>query len=448
MISCVIYIAGGTNMEEENLKRFNEEQPNSAPRMEMLIVMEYLKEYAYDKDHATTQAEIIKFGEEKYHTKIRRDRVGQILIHLEQISNDTPELLPFTVKSIDYNKIKKYYVPQRMFKESDIVDIVSSLDSNDYLTKSKANLLANRFLNVAANKASHDRIINKIQRRGHKTIKVDDESLNKRQLFLNAADNQIRIVFQIMNLRRVSFSDSLPEDIRREARDNPNYTFWGFAVKTIQPNETEPKPVIYLDQYQIAMVTSFDNIEITDVESTSRWNSDIAYPLVGRYTDIDEWLKDHYKGQDGNTREIKLKVNMNDEEKFKKFKVSFKKHWKKDLEYEVVDRDVPYLGRDKDGKVVEKVIVAHDAVFTINTNRAAFEHWYLDEGNFDIAVILSPKRFNNFYLAEKIRRYARRINKYGQGIIYRVERQMRHETEENAENTSNSPADSQNNTNN
>ena len=435
-------------MEEENLKRFKEEQPNSAPRMEMLIVMEYLKEYAYDKDHATTQAEIIKFGEEKYNTKIRRDRVGQILIHLEQISNDTPELLPFTVKSIDYNKIKKYYVPQRMFKESDIVDIVSSLDSNDYLNKDKANLLANRFLNVAANKASHNRIISKIQRRGHKTIKVDDESLNKRQLFLNAADNQIRIVFQIKNLMRASFSNSLPTDVRREAKINPNYTFWGFAVKTIQPNETEPKPVIYLDQYQIAMVTAFDNIEITDVESLSRWNKDIAYPLVGRYDDIDVWLKDHYKGQDGITREIKLKVTTNDEEKFKKFKVSFKKHWKKDLEYEIVDREVPYLTRDKDGKIIEKVLVAHDAVFTISANREAFEHWYLDEGNFDMAVILSPKRLNNFYLSEKIRRYARRINKYGQGIIYRIERQVKEEAKENVENNSNSPANSQNNENN
>ena len=431
-------------MDQENLARFKEEQPNSAPRMEMLIVMEYLKEYAYDKEHATTQMEIVKFAEEKYNTKIRRDRIGQILIHLEQVSNDLPELLPFTIKSVDFNKIKKYYVPQRMFKESDIVDIVSSLDANDYLPKAKANLLANRFLSVTANKADHERIIKKIQRRGHKTIKVDDESLSKRQNFLNAADNQIRITFKIKNMRRAHFSETLPENVRREARTNPDYSFWGFAVKTVQP-EAEPKPIVYLDQYQIAMITSFDNIEITDVESTSRWKEEtLSYPLVGKYSNIDDWIKDYYKGQAGKTMDITLKVTTNDEAWFNKFKASFKKHWKKDLEYEIVDREVPFLVRGEDGKPVRKVDIAHDAVFTINTTKDAFEHWYIDEGNFDYAVALNPRWINDYYLSERVRRYARRLNKYGAGSLYRVERIVREEPKEDAENTNNSRVNSGN----
>ena len=436
-------------MEEENLKRFNEEQPNSTPRMEMLIVMEYLKEYAFDKEHATTQAEIIKFANDKYHTNIRRDRVGQILIHLEQISNDMPELLPFTIKSVEFSKIKKYYVPQRMFKESDIVDIVSSLDANDYLVKSKANLLANKFLNVAANKAIHDRIIKKIQKRGHKTIKVDAESLNKRQIFLDAADSQARIVFKVNSLRRVSFSSPLPDDVRKEARMNPNYTFWGFAVMAYQPDQ-EPKPVIYLDQYQIALITSFDNLEITDVEGLSHWNEEaLSYPLIGKYSNIDDWLKDHYKGQDGKTIDITLKVTTNDEAWFKKFKTAFKKHWKKDLEYRIVDREVPYVIRNKDGVVERRVDIAHDAVFTINTTKSAFEHWYIDEGNFDYTVALSPKWINDYYLADRVRRYARRLNKYGDGYLYQIVRKPRENPEDKkVENTNNSPANSQNNENN
>ena len=421
----------GKMMDEEKLKRFNEEQPNSTPRMEMLIVMEYLKENAYDKEHATTQAEIIKFANEKYNTNIRRDRVGQILIHLEQISNEMPELLPFTIKSVDYNKIKKYYVPQRMFKESDIVDIVSSLDSNDYLVKSKANLLANKFLDVAANKAIHDRIIKKIQKRGHKTVKVDDESLSKRQLFLDAADNQTRIVFKIKSIRRASFSSPLPDDVRKEARINPDYTFWGFAVKTVQPAE-EPKPVIYLDQYQIALITSFDNIDITDIESLSHWNEEaLSYPLVGEYTNIEDWIKDHYKGLDGRTFNLTLKVTTNDATWFNKFKASFKKHWKKELEYKIVDREVPFMIKNKEGQVERKVEIAHDAVFTVTANKEAFEHWYIDEGNFDRAVVLSPKWMNDYYLAERVRRYARRLNKYGEGFLYQVNRKVREKPEEN-----------------
>ena len=78
----------------------------------------------------------------------------------------------------------------------------------------------------------------------------------------------------------------------------------------------------------------------------------------------------------------------------------------------------------------------------------AFEHWYLDEGNFDRVVILSPKYLNERFLSEKIIRYARRINKYGESINFNVERHVREkpaEKEENADKTPVNPAADNNN---
>ena len=61
---------------------FNYEQPNSTPRMEMLIVIDFLQKEAYDEYHAAKQKDIIDYAKKYYGIDIRRDRIAQILAHL------------------------------------------------------------------------------------------------------------------------------------------------------------------------------------------------------------------------------------------------------------------------------------------------------------------------------------------------------------------------------
>ena len=61
--------------------------PNSIPRNEFLVVLEYLYNVADSKDNAATQQKIIEYALSNYDIEIRRDRIAQILLHIEYLVN-------------------------------------------------------------------------------------------------------------------------------------------------------------------------------------------------------------------------------------------------------------------------------------------------------------------------------------------------------------------------
>ena len=110
---------------------------------------------------------------------------------------------------------------------------------------------------------------------------------------------------------------------------------------------------------------------------------------------------------------------------------SFKKHWKKPLEYEVKDREVPftYINRETNEEVNE-VIIVKDAYAKIRTNIDSFVHWYSDFKILSQVVIISPAYLNDRILAPLVARLANRITKYGARYNFEVNRSYKPEYEE------------------
>ena len=416
-------------MDKKYSSRFNETQPNSTPREELLIVIEYLNNYAYDEKHASSQADILRYAKEKYNVEIRRDRIGQILIHLEQLAKKSPQLLPFTLKTVELNAIKKYYVPQRVLPEDDIVNILGAIKSSPTLSPRQAKRLYDKFLNSAINKSFHEEVNSKVQIKGYKEKFVRDDLLEAKEKFEDYALKQTRIVFKLSHLPKpIEFTSSIPYKEMKKLLEPDNY---GFVAKVYTIGNAT-YAVIYWDKYRVAFITEFENIEITDEYDLSQWHSEkIKYTLDNcTYPTINDWLDAHFKGQDGFIRKYKLKVTTNDKAFFNRFKREFETYWDKPLTYKIVERVIPFHFRDVNGNdsVIDQI--AYDAVFEIEANTSSFENWYINNGNFDEVVILEPAHLNDHLLSEKIIRYAKRLTKYGTQYNYHVEREMKPEYKE------------------
>ena len=417
-------------MDKENEKRFKEVQPNSAQRLEFLIVMEYLKKYAYDKEHATTQKEIVDFAEKEYGAYIRRDRVGQILIHMEQLSRNNPELLPFTLKTVELKKIKKYYVPQRMFDDTEIVKIITALNCDGNLSKREVERLTKKFMDVAVNDNQQAELLDRVAKRGVVVDHISSTALSKQELFIRACEKKYRIFFKLKSVHsKIESSKYIPYEKRKNMREGAEPTM-GFAAQQYLI-DGEYHPVIYLDDIKTALVTTFDNLEITNCYDIFEINSEpVNYDLDGKYKTIEDWLDAHYRGADGILYNFKCKVTTNNERWFEQFKKDFRKYWKKELEYEIVERPVTLVRMDDDGNALDRTVIAYDAVFTIESNRSSFRNWYEDLGYFDEVVVLDPKEANDSFLEEKIERYAKRLTKYGARYTYHIEKEMKPEYKE------------------
>ena len=414
-------------MNRENENRFNRVQPNSTQRLEFLIVVDYLKKYAYDKDHATTQKEIVDYALNEYGECIRRDRVGQILIHMEQLSKTNPELLPFTLETVNLNKIKNYYVPQRMFNNDEIVKIISALYCDRKLSNKDVEALSKKFLDITANDYQQSQLLKRISKRGKTRERISDRDLTKQDLFLEAIDKQYHIYFRLKKpFGGADYSSRIDMNMRRQLA-NKEELISGYPAMTYLV-DNELRPVIYMDRYQIALITTFDNIIIDRYYDISDWNNQpINMNLIGNYQSIDEWLEDHYKGKDGHQNRYVCKVTTNNEQFFNKFKKEYRDYWHEELKYEIKERIVPIKRVNSEGKEYIDEITAYDAHFVIESNYSSFKHWYGKLGNYDEVVIIEPKELNDMFLAEKIDRYAKRLTKYGLHYNYKIEKEMKPE---------------------
>ncbi|MBE6133938.1 MAG: hypothetical protein E7178_04660 [Erysipelotrichaceae bacterium] len=413
-------------MEEKNERRFRRRQPNSDTREELLVIMNYLQNYAYDIDHATTQTEIVRFAEKHYGLNIRRDRVGSILIHLEQISKQKPDLLPFTIDSISLNKIKRYYIPQKLMSADDIAKICSIIISDKKLSSAETKRLMDTLISTNTTKGQRKTIMDKINVREGKRKKLSDESYNTYELFNRLCESKRRMIFRLRDPSLAEYSKILDIETLNSLKD---YTY-AYPAFTYEIKEYT-KYVIYIRRYQLGIITSIENLDIVDTNVPhSSMDDSVNYELdiEGEDKSLKTWVDNHYKGQDGILRTYKLKVLKNfkgeeDRKEFIDFVNEYNEYWPKPFEYTLLERNTKHvfsLDETED-------IVVYDAVFEIEANRSSFEHWYLDKGNFDKAVILEPAMLNDIYLSEKVGRYATRINKYGKRYKFTVNRDYKPE---------------------
>ena len=414
-------------MEKDKLKRFDEVQPNSGTREELLVIMQYLQNYAYDKEHATTQTEIMDYAKEKYGLIMRRDRVGSILIHLEQISKQNPDLLPFVLKSVELKTIKKYYVPQKLMSDDDVAKICSIIIGDKKLSAVETKRLLEAFTTVNTTKNQKKELFNKITVRSGKRKKVSDSSYEAYEQFNRLCERKEIVQFRLKDPYLAEYS----KKVDKKVLDSFKGITDGYPAFTYEIGGYT-KYVIYVKKYKLGIITSIENLEfIPGPESPyDKVDKKVTYELDVRGEDksIEKWVDAHYKGIDGIVHHFKLKTYVSEKghkesKSFIEFKEKYKEYWSKPLKYDLVEREVEVPHYDGH---IEKVVV-YDAVFELYANISSFENWYLRLGNFDQVIILEPKLLNDFYLSEKVERYARRITKYGKKYNYTVTREYKPE---------------------
>ena len=404
-------------------------QPNSSARMEMLITIDYLLNEAYDEKHAAKQIDIVKYAEDNYGMYIRRDRISQILVHLEEIAQHNSNLLPFELGIVKLPATKKYYIRRRMFKDSEVVKIVSAIKSDSKLSIEETNKLCERFLSVAVNHNKTDAIKKKVLKRDERVEKLPQKVFKAQEAFLDAVERKGVLIFKLKTINKnVAFSKKMPTSIIVQQFVNEGVS--GYAYKTYTIND-DLYYVFYIPSKRVALLTKYDNVVFLKVYESVDDNIDFS---IDNYELIDYWVEDHFTGKDGKLFEFKLKttIGKKDEEpqkEFKSFKKAFEKYWKKDFEYEIVEREIPSKRIDANGNIYDDTIVALDAVFSIKSNINSFRNWYSNYA-FDKAVILEPKHLNDTFLREKIMRYARRLTKYGERFNYEIIETFKPEYEE------------------
>ena len=129
-----------------------ERQPLSEPRNELFIVLEYLKEYAYDEQHAAKQTDIVEYARDKYKVEIRRDRISQILTHLAQLTEEKKGFFPMKVGVKRLNKINRFYLKEGMLTDQELIDLVSSVRSDRGKTRGEAQQMEDRCLSALCGK--------------------------------------------------------------------------------------------------------------------------------------------------------------------------------------------------------------------------------------------------------------------------------------------------------
>ena len=417
-------------MKKAEQNRFDEVQPNSGTREELLVIMHYLQNYAYDEKHATTQTEIMDYAKEKYGLRIRRDRVGSILIHLEQISKQKPDLLPFVLKAKELKKTKKYYVPQKQMNDDDIAKICSIIIGDKKLSVAETNRLLEAFTSVNTTKSQRKELFEKVNVRSGKRRKVSDLSYETYEQFNRLCEHKSKMSFRLKDPYIAEYSKRLD---RKTLETFKGFTD-GYPAFTYEINEYT-KYVIYVKKYKLGIITSIENLEIISDPNAVLDNVvekvDYELDVEGKDKDIKKWVDAHYKGEDGIKRHFKLKTwhhveGGKESRSFKEFKDEYNKYWPDPLKYTLVERPVEVKKYDNE----VETIIAYDAVFELESNMSSFEHWYLDLGNFDKVIILEPNLLNDIYLSEKVSRYANRINKYGRKYNYTITRDYKPEFQE------------------
>ena len=418
---------GGNDMKKVKEDALKKRQPNSETREEFLIVLEYLLTEAYDEEHATSQSKIVKYAEEKYGAYVRRDRINQILVHLVQLQEKYPEKMPFKIHAKKVNKIYRFYVDERMFSDREILDIVSSIINDRTRSDNKNTALVEKVLSVSANEHKKAELSKNIRRLNRKGRRNKNSVTDLIETYNQAILNKYRLWFKFKSFHDVNFNR---RSLAQRDRNNSDEGLTGFAYQIIDRGENT-LVVLYIDSEKNAAVAKIENIQLLrDPMDIGDWADDINFELDDRrYHTIDEWLDSYFKGTDGYTREITIRVPMISERFFESFKADFERYWQIPVIYEVRQREAIQLDYDENGNSVETTVIVDDAYVTFTSNLSSFRHWYMQFKVFSSVLIIEPAYLNDRLLAPIAERLMKRVTKYGESFNYEFTRTLKPEYE-------------------
>lgn len=243
--------------------------PNSVPRIEFLIVCEYLFQIADSEENATSQKKIISYAMEKYNIEIRRDRIPQILNHLDYLFNKYPEKFPFKLCKITSSKRSKYYISEKIFTDDEIVKIISSLESNPFVSKDSQEVITKKIINLFANKNRLGSINKKLSCHSLKSNKISNKEGDELEEIYDAYINKKRIWFKV--------------------NDSNEYT--GFITSINQPKQGDL--ILYVDSTKKVIKSNINKFNLTKKPvDIADWIDNIDFNIID--SDGEEIPLDYY----------------------------------------------------------------------------------------------------------------------------------------------------------
>ena len=408
----------------------SEIQPNSDKRNEFLIVLDYLLHFTSDEKHTTSQKKIVDYALQEYGVHIRRDRIPQILLHLSQLTEKYPDKFPFKLSYVmprsasddDDGARRKYYISERAFSEKEILKIVSAIESDSTITSAATKTLVDKFLSETVQESKIASIQSKLAKKQRKKAKFSARGMNFLELLEDLANKNERVWFSLKNKRDVDFDMKTPSLLREVRSENE---FYGH-IYSVREINNKFIVIVYLPKYKHAFITPITNILINNHMDLSDIGNPCDFALDNsRFASIDEWVDKHYKGQDGLIHTFVFKFTMDPApaEEVEYITSSYEKHWKKEMKYEIKEREVKLERYDHVTKqTVPETVIVKDAYVTIETNKDSFAHWYFDYKIFTNVVIVAPSSLNDVWLGPIVNRLAKRITKYGARYDYELNR--------------------------
>ena len=382
-------------------ERLNEIQPNSTQRSEAMIVIDYLLNYGYDKNHPVKSTEIVKYAEEKFNLYFRRDRVTQVLIHLYQMSHDVNYNLPFKVDVLYLKEGMKFYISKRKYSEAELLDIVSALHESNNMSDTKYQKLEKLIIDSNFSEAQKQAFILKVNKR--KKVLKKNRPTTGLENFVDIAstfmDNKTLVEFSITNHRGVGKSDTF------EFSKN-NYR--GVIYKVLEL-EKSVKIVLYIPTMKAAVIVPVKYLKIAKKNEYKKFYNESSYPVIEKSSEVelDQWLKDYYCGKTGVMKNYHLKISYQPgdrdyEEAMKKFNT----HWNTmDVKNDIVET-VTKLPNGETINIKEQHL-------RFSANLESFLNFYEKMIVVKQFIIVEPKELNDHIFKDLIEQFVKRANTYG-----------------------------------
>ena len=380
---------------------------SNATRVELFIALKYLIDKCPDEQHVSKTVELQQYARDNYSVELDRRRANAILESLVGLTNDYPDILPYKVKKIP-NKERYFIEKVFLLNEKEIKTIANAVSKDTSLSATDSHKFIIKFLNKVTDKKTKDKIVKSLDRKVILEKHVSQSTRDRANAFDTLKDGKYLFYFRLLKrLDSKDCSNAATKEALFIARRSPNHPYLNGIIYDLYPYGDVIDVCIYLPETKGVFIVSMDNIELN--EESTIYSSSISEASFAannpNYNSIDEWVRDYYKGITGNLSDITFKFFVGlKNENLKRVSKAYARFFKKTMEYTLQDREV---------QLSKSTLIVQDAVVKVRCNVKAFSKWYWENGMFTNVVILEPAELNNSLLTLLVKRFERRLAKYG-----------------------------------
>ena len=350
---------------------------------EILILLKLLFSLT-DDEHVLKNLDYVREAKNRYGVIIDRRRVTHLLDDLREISKlDCNDILPFKIKDSAKGK-GKVQRADFILKDEDIEKIVIALQSYQLLSGEETKELSSKIINNFTTISKRDYISN--LKTDFKTLKIDEQTSEKRRLASNTYRQKFIITDYIMNGSIESFPKSdLSEYCGRE--------IVGYFYRYICLHN-KPYVVVMTSDERIAFSVPADNIVFLNNDKDianlllEPFTFDFAFKKGHQYKTINEWVQKLLLSETGDLEVVTMKMNESKySNKIIKSLEAFFPNQK--IQYRILSTGFPKYDPEEYKKQPKEWTIEY-----LITNWDSFLNWFKSDINIAKEVeIISPDSF-------------------------------------------------------